>query len=222
MDRREGGETLYSFSAAPPAADDRRTGQRYTTLLRVGVIETAAGKELCLIRNISAGGLMAHTYSDIAAGTRAEVELKTGQQVSGTVIWSNQSKVGIQFDAPIDVAELLTACTSSRRPRMPRLEVDCFASVRVGARTYRGRACDISQGGVKLKLEAVIPDGEAVLTMPGFSPIPCVVRWSDGEMAGLCFNQLIPLGELIPWLKEREAERLARGTEPGSSGSIAA
>jgi hypothetical protein len=222
MSQKESAETLFSFSDAAPAPDDRRTGPRYTTLLRVGVIETASGKELCLIRNISGGGLMAHVYSDIAPGTRAEVELKSGQQVSGTVIWSKNRSVGLRFDSPIDVAGLLTACDSSRRPRMPRIEVDCFVSLRVGARIHRARTCDISQGGVKVQLDGQIAQGEVVVAMSGFRPIQGTVRWSDGELAGISFNEVIPLGELIPWLKEKEQSRLARRAAGAPGEEIAA
>jgi hypothetical protein len=222
MNQEYGAETLFSFSEALPTPDERRTGPRYTTLLRVGTLETGAGKELCLIRNISAGGLMAHIYSDIPAGTRAHVELKSGQQVSGTIIWSRNSNIGLQFDTGIDVGELLTSCSSERRPRLPRIELDCFASVRIGARIYRGRACDISQGGVKVKLDAPIPCGEAVVTMSGFRSIAGAVRWCEGGLAGISFNQVIPLGELIPWLKESEKACLSQGMRRPLESSIAA
>ena len=206
MADRDSGETIYSFSGELPEPDDRRTGPRYTTLLRVGVLETEAGKELCLIRNISGGGLMAHVYSTIPAGSRAMVELKTGQQVSGTVVWAEGNNIGLRFDMPIDVAEILTTSasdTGSRRPRMPRIEVDCFASVRIGGRTYRARTRDVSQGGVKLLVDAELPPGPAVVTMTGMPAIHAVVRWCDAGIAGLGFNEVIPLAELIKWLKER-------------------
>lgn len=209
------GETIFSFSDGLPQPPDRRTGPRYTTLLRVGVLETDAGKELCLIRNISAGGLMAHVYSSIREGSRAVVELKSGHQVCGKVMWAQEATVGIQFDEPIDVAEILTACadgTGSRRPRMPRIEIECFASVRLGARTYRARTIDISQGGVKLQVDAELPPGEVVVTMTGLGPLHGLVRWCDGAVAGIAFNQVMPLGELINWLKERQKEGRKSGT----------
>ncbi len=215
-------ETLFSFSDALPQPPDRRTGTRYTTLLRVGVLETEGGKELCLIRNISAGGLMANVYSEIRKGSRSSVELKSGHQVAGTVVWTQDGSIGLQFDAAIDVADVLTAsadASGSRRPRMPRIEVDCFASVRAGARTYRARTLDVSQGGVKLQVDAELQPGEVVVAMSGFRPIHGVVRWCDGAVAGIAFNQVIPLGELIPWLKEHARSASRSG---GAGSGIAA
>ena len=48
----------------------------------------------------------------------------------------------------IDVIEILSASADGPRPRMPRVEVDCIATVRDGANVYRLPLCDISQGGV--------------------------------------------------------------------------
>jgi hypothetical protein len=222
MDQQQSLGESYSFSMATPAPDERRSGQRFTTLLRVGVLETGRGKELCLIRNISAAGLMAHVYSDIPVGTRAAIGLKSGDQITGTIVWSDKSGVGLGFDEPIDVADLLTACMAGPRPRMPRLEVDCFVSVRVGARTYRARTCDISQGGVKVKLQSSVPIGEAAVTLSGFRSIGSAVRWSDGELAGIAFNEVIPLGQLIPWLKEREEVRAPEQGGGEADGEMAA
>ncbi len=52
-------ETTFSFSSAAPQPDRRRQ-TRHLTILRVGTLIIEGRRELCLIRNISAGGLMAH------------------------------------------------------------------------------------------------------------------------------------------------------------------
>src|SRR6185295_18370999 len=61
--------TLYSLSESPPAAPDRRTDERYLSLFRVGTMKVGDRPELCLIRNVSAGGMMIRPYSPIATGT---------------------------------------------------------------------------------------------------------------------------------------------------------
>ena len=78
-------ETSFSFSDQVPPPPERREGERYVTILRVGVLIVDGQRELCLIRNISAGGLMAHVYSPVQPGQRVVVELKTSQQIEGFV-----------------------------------------------------------------------------------------------------------------------------------------
>jgi len=58
-------ETTFSFSTRAPQPPERRRDTRHITILRVGTILVDGRRELCLIRNISAGGLMAHVYSQL-------------------------------------------------------------------------------------------------------------------------------------------------------------
>ncbi|HEY0311537.1 MAG TPA: PilZ domain-containing protein [Allosphingosinicella sp.] len=200
-------ETIFSFSerAPQPPAAERRNQPRHLTILRVGALIGREGRELCLIRNISAGGLMAHVYSHHATGEAVSIELKTNHQVPGTVIWAEGSNIGVQFDAPIDVSEMLSSqavLENGWRPRLPRVEVDRLATLRCGACVYGVNTRDISQGGVKIETdEPVEIDRQIVLTLDKFRPVHGVVRWCANGLAGISFNQLIPFSELMAWLR---------------------
>ncbi|MBV9930497.1 MAG: PilZ domain-containing protein [Alphaproteobacteria bacterium] len=201
-------ETIISFSQRaplPPSAAERRQAPRHLTILRVGALIGREGRELCLIRNISAGGLMAHVYSHHAPGAAVAIELKTNHQISGTVIWAEGSNIGVQFEAPIDVGEMLSSqavLENGWRPRLPRIEVDRLATLRCGARIYGVNTRDISQGGVKVETDEPLEVGrEIVLTLDRFRPVHGVVRWCGDGLAGIAFNQLIPFGELMAWLR---------------------
>jgi hypothetical protein len=203
--------TLYSLSDEPPApaADsDRRESDRLTTLYRVGSILVETRRELSLIKNISAGGMMIRLYCPIAEGTPVTVELKSGQPISGRISWTRDHHAGVAFDQPIDVIDILSSTMDGPRPRMPRIETNCSATVRDGANSLRVRACDISQGGVKIECETPLVRGaEVILTLPGLAPNPGIACWTDGSFAGITFNRLIPLRELVEWLKvQRDGE----------------
>jgi len=198
-------ETGFSLSHEVPAPPERRLSERHLKILRVGTLIVGGRRELCLIRNISAGGLMAHVYSRLLPGARVEIELKTRQPVAGRVVWVREANAGIQFDGKMDVAELLanpTVLDNGWRPRTPRVEVDRMATLRAGARTYWVNARDISQSGVKVETDQPPEPGtEVVVALEGFRPLAGVVRWSRDAGCGIAFNQLIPFGELIDWLR---------------------
>lgn len=200
-------ETSFSFSDQAPSPSERRRQERHIRILRVGVLFFETRRELCLIRNISSGGLMAHVYSAVKPGERVTVELKTNQQVSGKIAWLDGSDAGIAFDAPVDIVELLAnppVLDNGWKPRRPRVEVDRAATVRAGARTRWVRTRDISQSGVKIESDQPLEVGsDVVVTLEHLGPIAGVVRWQDGPVSGIEFNQLIPFGELIDWLKRR-------------------
>jgi hypothetical protein len=204
-------ETIFSFSRRAPQPPERRRQSRHLTILRVGALIGPNGRELCLIRNISAGGLMAHVYSHHATGAAVAVELKSNQAVPGRVVWSDDSNVGIEFDTVIDVEEMLSSqavLDNGWRPRLPRVEVDRLATLRCGARLFGVNTRDISQGGVKIEIDQPFEVGrEVVLTMEKFRPITGVVRWCQGGFAGIAFNHLIPFHELMEWLRPETASK---------------
>lgn len=205
--------TIYSLADAPPAKSDRREGERHLTLFRVGCLMIGDRRELCLIKNISAGGMLIRAYCAIEAGTRISVELKHGTPVSGFVRWADEQGVGIAFDSPVDVVELLAASMDGPRPRMPRVEVNNVGWLREDGTVHRVTARDISQGGVKVEHPGDIRvGGDVVVTLPGLAPQAGVVRWRDGRFYGVTFNRVVPLPELVAWLHEqRDKLRAAAG-----------
>lgn len=194
-------ETIFSFSERTPPPGKPEQPKRLTTL-RVGTIMIDGRRELCMIRNVSAGGLKAHVYSPLKEGQKVSVELKTNQQTKGTVSWIRDGSVGIEFDKPIDVAELLAAQENGRQSRMPRVEVDCLGELRIGARIYPINTCDISQGGVRVEIDHPLRIGDhVVLTLEKWRPIAGAVRWYKEGKGGIAFNQVVPFQELMNWLQ---------------------
>lgn len=204
--------TLYSLSDAPPSpkpGEDRRDGERHMTLYRVGSILVENRRELCLIKNISAGGMMVRIYCPVADGTPLTVELKSGQPIRGKISWVRDNHAGVAFDQPIDVIDILSASMDGPRPRMPRIETHCHATLRDGANVLRVRVCDISQGGAKVECETQVLQGaDLVISLPGLEPQRGIACWIDGGHIGVAFNRLLPLGELVAWLQQqREYQR---------------
>ena len=198
-------ETSFSLSDQVPTPHERRNEDRYVTILRVGVLVIDGRRELCLIRNISAGGLMAHVYSPVEPGQRVTVELKTNQQIEGRIHWVRDADAGIAFDIPVDITQLLAnppVLENGWRPRLPRVEIDRLATLRVGARTYWVHTRDISQGGVKVDTDQPLEAGTAVVvTLENFRPLAGSVRWQKGRACGIAFNEMLPFEQLIQWLK---------------------
>jgi len=198
-------EKGFSFSAVEAAPCARADVAPRLTTLRVGTITIEGRRELCMIRNVSAGGLRAHVYSPLKEGDRVWVELKTNQQTAGSVSWVDGATVGISFDQEIDIAELLTSPAegeSGIQPRMPRVEADCLGELRIGARRYPINTCDASQGGVGIEIDHPLRVGDnVVLTLQKLRPLAGVVRWYQNGQGGIGFNQVLPFHELVTWLR---------------------
>ena len=202
--------TVYSLSDTPPAPTvERRETERHMTLFRVGSIAIGDRRELCLIKNVSGGGMRIRAYCSVDVGARVEIELKCGVPIAGQVNWVDGTDAGITFDEAIDVFDILNTSMKGSKPRMPRVEVDCTVGLREGAQQWRVSACDVSQGGLKVRSGAVLaPGSEIVATLPDLAPIPGTVCWCDGGYIGLTFNSPIPLETLVRWIRARHERTL--------------
>ena len=198
--------TLYSMSAEPPAEGNRRADERHLTLFRVGTIIIGDRRELCLVKNISAGGTLIRAYCPLQPDMKIHIELKERQPVSGVVTWIKGTDAGITFDERVDIIDLLKASGNDPRPRMPRIEVRCVCFVRDGAVLHRSTMQNISQGGLSVETpNGLNVNADVTVTIPGLPTQGAVVRWADGNRYGLSFNTVLPLAGLTSWLRERNA-----------------
>jgi len=196
--------TLYSLSDAAPDPVERRDGDRHLTLFRVGAILVGDRRELCLIKNVSAGGMLIRAYSALEPGAAVAVEMKQGETIAAKVTWTRDESAGLSFDEPVDIIDLLAGSMDGPKPRMPRIEVCCIASVRQDGDVYGMRARDVSQGGVKLESHRALKVGaDVVVTLPGLPPMQGVVRWSETGSYGITFNRVMALSNLVIWLKDQ-------------------
>ena len=197
--------TIYSLSADVPARPDRRKGERYLSLLRVGALLIDGRRELCLVRNVSGGGMMIRPYSPIAVDTAVSIELKHGESVSGVAKWIEDGLVGIEFDEQIDVIALLTSPGDGPQPRMPRIELNCIAWVREDADIYRTRTLNISQGGMCVEGDPRLRvDTKVTVSLAGLGPIDGRVKWKEGDRYGIGFNRVLAVNELMAFLRQQQ------------------
>ena len=108
------------------------------TLYRVGSILVEDRRELCLIKNISAGGMMIRLYCNIAEGTPLTIELKSGQPITGKISWVRDHHAGISFDEPVDVIDILSSAMTGPRPRMHSPSGNTTSSTRTTRRSRAG------------------------------------------------------------------------------------
>jgi len=197
--------TVYSISGEPPPEQDRRSDERHLTLFRVGTIVTADRRELCLVKNISAGGVLIRAYCKLDPDMAVQVELKEGQPAAGRVSWIRGTDAGITFDKRVDVIALLKASGDGPRPRMPRIEVKCIGFVREGAIVHRALIRNVSQGGVSVEVAKPLTIGaDVTVSLPDLAPQSAIVRWNEDGRFGIGFNSVLPLADLVAWLHSRQ------------------
>jgi hypothetical protein len=197
--------TTFSLSMAVPRPAERRSDDRLIPLLKVAKLVSQCGEQLMRVRNISAGGLMAETADRPAVGEQVEVELSS-QRIPSSVIWIRDGLVGIKFDRTVDLGELLAGRKPRHgfRPRPPRLDVNCKASIRIGKTYYTVDVHDISLGGMKVEpIEEYCVGKDVIVVVESLKPIKGEVRWYSDRRAGIVFKKPLEFDDLAEWVGKR-------------------
>jgi PilZ domain len=198
--------TTVSLSTAVPRPTERRVDERVSAMLRVGKLTDANGSEqLIKIKNLSAGGVMALLTRTPSVGDQVNIELSS-QRIPASVVWIRNEVVGLKFDQNIDLGELLAGRKPRHgfRPRPPRLEIPCKASVRVGKTYYTVDVHDISLGGIKVEpIEEYCVGKNVVVVVESLRPIKGEVRWYSERRAGIVFETPLDFDELSEWVGKR-------------------
>jgi len=198
--------TTVSLSTGVPRPAERREDERFASMLRVGKLTDSSGNEqLIKVKNLSAGGVMALVTRAPVVGEQVHVELSS-ERIPASVVWIRQDTAGLKFDQNIDLGELLAGRKPRHgfRPRPPRLEIPCKASVRVGKTYYTVDVHDISLGGMKVEpIEEYCVGKNVVVAVESLRPIKGEVRWYSDRRAGIVFERALDFDELAEWVGKR-------------------
>jgi hypothetical protein len=205
--------TLLSLSRAVPRCPERREDGRELTMLRIGCLLFEDRRELCLIRNISAGGALVRTYSQLTPGRPVALELRQGESVSGIVRWQEGHMVGIMFNQILDIVQLLAGSSDWPRPRQPRVQVQTLVKIQTGQAMQIAQALDLSQGGMKVRSKVGLPHNSQVLVeVSGLPHLWARVRWASEDTYGLVFAEPLALKALVGWVREQQARIIPSDT----------
>lgn len=196
---------------AHEAVSDRRSAERAIALFRPAIVEIDDLQTFCLVRNISATGLMASVHSKLSPADKVSFHFSESAHVTGQVVWSEVDRIGVKFEVPIAVSEFLTKLASqtpnNSNYRSPRLQVSCTGEFIVHPDIRDFDVLDISQRGLKARISNTKVGEEGVVALPGLEPRRAVVRWARDEQVGMYFIEPIGFSELGQWVIAQSASQ---------------
>jgi hypothetical protein len=197
---------MVSAAISPSTAGHREHRRHYTTL-RVAKLVSETTEALGVVRNVSAGGMMIDSHASLTVGQVVTVSLFDGHHVEATIIWQKDMTIGLQFESPVDVKDLLAGppqAAKGKRSRLPRLKADRLAIIDFGSNQITTvRLCDLSQRGARILTDKPLAANQDVwLWLNGVKPVRGTVRWYKDGSAGIAFHELLGVKELSGLLNE--------------------
>lgn len=196
--------TIFSLAAEPPAMLAPESGDHIT--FDAAFLADASGRLPCAIRKLSAAGVTLQLNGAVSEGDALQLELANGQSLPGRVSWTDEGAAGFLFEEPIDVISTLArnlAALPAERRSVPRVELYQTICVRRGNQVEFTRSRNLSQGGCGFETDIALQLGDVVqINFDGLRPLDGVVKWSQGNLAGVAFDEDIPWQLLMPWLRQ--------------------
>ena len=134
---------------------------------------------------------MAIVTHPLTPGDHADIELSS-QRIGRPWCGFAAISVGLKFDQNVDLGELLAGRKPRHgfRPRPPRLEAKCKASVKIGKVYYTVDVHDISLEGMKVEpIEEYCVGKQVVVVVESLRPTKGEVRWYSDRKAGIVFDE---------------------------------
>jgi hypothetical protein len=203
---------FQSIAVDPGAAEGQRTRDKrtMTTLLLGRVVDDNGHDGLCRIRNLSQSGMMFEARRKFAQGDHVSVELRNGNWLAGTVVWTRDGRNGVSFDQLLTDEALVTldkiAVSAHGRARAPRFDAYVPTRALVDGRGYPVVIENISQSGAMLRTaESHALSATLILAIPHLGSRLCDRRWVRGDTVGVSFAQVLSYNDLADWLERRAA-----------------
>jgi hypothetical protein len=176
---------------------------------RVGKIATSGGQALCIVRMISPFAIALEIEVPFACAEEAELVIGK-EKVAGALVFLAGKRAELRPVREVDPDAILadpSIMASLGRRTLPRVEVDARARLDVAGQSMTVRIRDISTDGMKVHADDLLCAGDRVtVTMRGLPMrLAGLVRWSEGDHAGIAFDQPLGIGRLNHWLAAQSA-----------------
>ena len=193
----------HAPSASEPAiapcsalADLRDTGRTPLAALRTAKLLCERGEYLCLLRDVSAGGVRLGLFHNVPAASHAFLELANGEVYPMLRVWQRERQASYRFTHPIDPTELIAEPES--HPRRPiRIRVAHPGLVYADRVVRPMELRDISQNGASFEADTYLALGQTLVL--SLEPLPELNGWVRGRAFGVVFDHGLRLDELAAY-----------------------
>lgn len=175
----------------------RRMSARVSRMLRPAKLTVDGRDVLCVMRDISNGGLQLQLFHDLPEHGDLVIELDDGSQHKIRKVWATGDRMGCALLHPVDVGPILSGTGRSRPRRQPRLEVEHDAFLWSNDVKVPIVLRDISQRGAAIDCPAWLMIDELVRIESRVLPaLYAKVRWRSPPRHGLVFEQTFRIDQL--------------------------
>lgn len=176
---------------------EQRSAERAPlAVLRAAKLVTQAGEYVCMVRDVSTGGVRIQMFHAVPADDHAFLELGNGEVYPMIRVWTRDRQAGFRFPTPIDVAAFIAEAGKYPR-RAIRLRIRRPGLAYSGGIVRNITLRDLSQTGASFSCRDYLALFQPlVLSIDGLPECSGWVRWRQGQDYGMVFEATCRLDQL--------------------------
>lgn len=175
---------------------EQRAATRFTPLIRTAKIRCPTGEFLCVVSDVSKTGVSLRLFHPLPADTVLELEMPNGESLPIERAWESGGRGGFRFAEQVDLHRFLQG--HGKWPKRPiRLNLEMSATLAGITGRYVAIIRNISLQGAQIECDARLAiDQRLRLSSDCLPEIVTKVRWRDGKLYGLIFDNTFQFADL--------------------------
>lgn len=182
----------------PSLADAERRGELRSafSLMRTAKLVCQAGEYVCLLRDISSGGVRLRMFHEVPAETHVFLELASGEVHPLIRVWASGASAGFRFVRTVDPQEFLAAAGNCLE-REIRLRLSAPGTVFANGFTRPVVLRSLSQSSARIEADFYLALCQSlILSIDGVGERAGWVRWRRGRNYDITFETTVRLDQL--------------------------
>lgn len=179
------------------ASGERRAAPRLSVLIRPAKLVADGREFLCVVRDVSDGGLKARLFAPLPEHRDLIIEFDNGDRHALRLVWQANELAGFVFAGAVDVDRLIATQLGDYNRRQPRLHIALEATLCTSGLRTPVLVRDISQRGASIECGGWLMIDELVrIECSALPTLHAKVRWRRPPRYGLAFEQIFQLPDL--------------------------
>ena len=177
------------------AQAEKRSAPRFTSLIRTAKLVCGQGEFVCVLRDVSSGGVRLKTFHRQPTDQSIALELQSGELFELRKVREDGLEASYAFATPVPVEVLIRE--RGNHPRRPlRMGLALPVTLRTLTDTIPADTVNISQQGCRLEPQRPLALAQSVtLHSPHLPSIRAKVRWRRDGACGLVFEDTFTLAD---------------------------
>lgn len=202
---------MSASSNADGPIPDKRSAPRFTSLIRAAKLVSPQGEFVCVVRDVSSGGVRLRCFHEVPHGPGMALELHNREVLAIERIRQDGFEASFRFAEHIPIERLISDAQFYPR-RLLRLNIAIPLTLRTLGGPVAAVTRNISQQGCRVECAMPLALAQPLtIETPHLPSIRAKVRWRQESECGLVFDDTFSLKDFAVRVARLQCPALVAG-----------